>query len=41
MVVTHSSNTQEKCQAKNLYKFKKLNATTKKDHTHYLSHMKC
>jgi hypothetical protein len=31
MVVTHSSNAQEKYQAKNLHIFKKLNVTTKKD----------
>jgi len=31
MVVTHSSSTQEKWQAQNLYKFQKLNVTTKKD----------
>ncbi len=30
MVVTHSNNTQEKWQAKNLYKFRK-NIATKKD----------
>jgi hypothetical protein len=31
MVVTHSNNTQEKWQAKNLYRFQKLYVTTKKD----------
>jgi hypothetical protein len=31
MVVTHSSSTQEKWQAKNLHRFQKLNITTKKD----------
>jgi hypothetical protein len=31
MVVNHSSNTQEKWQTENLYRFQKLNVTTKKD----------
>jgi hypothetical protein len=31
MVVTHNNNTQEKWQDKNLYRFQKLNVTTKKD----------
>jgi hypothetical protein len=31
MVVTHSSSTQEKWQVENLYRFHKLNVTTKKN----------
>jgi hypothetical protein len=31
MIVTHSSTTQEKWQAENLYRFQKLNIATKKD----------
>jgi hypothetical protein len=31
MVVTHSNNTQEEWKTKNVYRFQKLNETTKKD----------